>query len=411
MRPVRLALLAASPVYYQAPLYRRLAADPRLDFTAIFASSSGVRPGDLGYGRPVAFDADALGGFTSVFLRRSDRTEVESERLVRELHDWDVVPTVLRGDCEVLWLHGYSSPTHVLAASLQRLRRRPLLLREEQTLLHPRSAWRRALKRVVFSTALCGAYGLAIGTESRRWQLARGIPAERIFHVPYAVDNEVLRASATALRPHREALRRSFGITPEAGPVIVSVARLVAKKQPLHLLDAFARAREHRRCALLLVGSGPLEEELRREVAQRRIPDVHLSGFLNQSQVVRAYAAADAFALVSKEHETWGVAVNEALNFSLPVVVSDKVGAATDLVREDVNGFVVPAYDVAALAERLARLVDSPFLRARLGAASPGIADAFTYEVAAHGVVEAVAASVGAARWSEAQPEPARAAA
>ena len=43
MKPVRLALFAGSPVYYQAPLYRRLARDPRIDFTAIFASTAGAR--------------------------------------------------------------------------------------------------------------------------------------------------------------------------------------------------------------------------------------------------------------------------------------------------------------------------------------------------------------------------------
>ena len=64
------------PLYYRSGLYRELARDPRIELTAIFSSSAGVRPGDLGYGRPaLSFDADALSGFRSAFLRRAERTE------------------------------------------------------------------------------------------------------------------------------------------------------------------------------------------------------------------------------------------------------------------------------------------------------------------------------------------------
>ncbi len=73
MAPIRLGLLAISPVYYQAPLYRRLAGDPRFDFTAIFASDAGVVPGEFGYGRPIAWDPRVVEGFEHVFLRKASR--------------------------------------------------------------------------------------------------------------------------------------------------------------------------------------------------------------------------------------------------------------------------------------------------------------------------------------------------
>ncbi len=117
------------------------------------------------------------------------------------------------------------------------------------------------------------------------------------------------------------------------------VAKLIPKKAPLVLLEAFARVRERHRCALLFVGEG----ELRPELEAAAGPDVHLAGFLNQSELPEAYVAADVFCLPSVLHETWGLVVNEALNFGLPVVVSDKVGCAADLVRPGWNGFVVPA--------------------------------------------------------------------
>src|SRR5207244_11455752 len=94
------------------------------------------------------------------------------------------------------------------------------------------------------------------------------------------------------------------------------------------------------------------------------------AAFLDHKQIAQAYTVADIFALVSAYDETWGIVVNEAMNFDLPVVVSDRVGCAADLVSHGRNGFVVGHDNREAIAEALATLVQSPRLRAGLGAAS-----------------------------------------
>ena len=396
--PIRLAVLAASPMYYHAPLYRALARHPAIDFTAIFCSSEGLRPHDAGYGQAVVWDVAATGGYPHTFLRRAGENTIGGGFF--SLHDWDVVGAVARGRPEVLWLHGYNFLTHQLAAATQRLLGRPLLLREEQTLLHTRTPLKTLAKAVALRLLLSQARGLYIGTENRRWFERYGTPQDRLHFTPYCVDNDRLSRSATALAPERAALRGAFGIPPNGGPVILSVARLIPKKQPLALLDAFARVRSGARCTLLMVGSGSLDEQVRRRAAE--IPDVVVAGFLNQSEVVWAYGCADVFTLFSRRDETWGIVVNEAMNFRLPVVVSDKVGCAADLVGEDVNGFVVDHRDPAALADRLGRLVGSPELRVRMGAASAETILRWNVDAAGAGVVDAVRASVGERRWRDA---------
>ena len=65
------------------------------------------------------------------------------------------------------------------------------------------------------------------------------------------------------------------------------------------------------------------------------------------------------------------MAVNEALCFSLPVVVSDQVGAGTDLVIPGENGHVFPAGDVSALADNISKLIELPsHIRAEMGVIS-----------------------------------------
>jgi glycosyltransferase involved in cell wall biosynthesis len=98
-------------------------------------------------------------------------------------------------------------------------------------------------------------------------------------------------------------------------------------------------------------------------------------------------------------HETFGVAVNEAMNFGLPVVVSDRVGAGRDLVREGENGFVTAADDLEDLTNRLGDLVDDEGLRDRFGRESLSIISKWDYEAAHRGVVAAIAEAVGSERW------------
>jgi len=397
---IRLGLLAASPMYYQAPLYRLLAAEPSLDFTAIFASNGGLRRHDAGYGQPVVWDVDLLTGYRSEFLDRADQNPIQGGFF--SLRDPDVVSRVFRARYDVLWIHGYNFLSWQLAAATQLSRRRPLLVREEQTLLHSRSAWRTAVKSVWLRALFGKAFGLYIGSQNARWFRRWGMPRSRMFFVPYCVDNEKLRAEASELRRQKQDLQRSFGIKPGSGPVFLMVGRLIPKKNPLGLVEAFARLRKDLECNLLLVGSGELESAVNNAVRERQIPDVHLAGFINQSQIARAYAAADIFVLASIEHETWGVVVNEAMNFDLPILASRMVGCAEDLVVDGKNGFVFEPNSVDELSFRMRQFVESATLRQTFGAQSGAMIQAWNYEAAAKGVLGATAAAVGDKRWQEA---------
>jgi len=378
-----------------------MAADPRIDFTAVFSSSAGVRPGDLGYGRPVSFDADALSGFTSVFLRKADRTEHDGS--FTSLLDLDIASEIFRRRFDVLWLHGYYSATHLIAAAMQLARGGKLLIREEQTLLNPRPIWKEALKKPLLKLLFAQSVGLFQGTRNREWFRHYGMPEERLFQVPLCVDNDAFRVDAHRLTPLQPQICAALGISSEAGPVILSVSRLVPKKQPLLLLDAFRRLRADRRCTLLLVGTGPLEGAMRDFVNRNNVPDVIFAGFLNQSEISRSYAAADIFTLASGWDETWGLVVNEAMNFELPVVVSDRVGCAADLVRHGENGYVFSHDRPEELAGHLARLVEDPARRESFGRHAATTVAAWNYEAAAEGLVEAVRAAVGPMRWAKAE--------
>jgi glycosyltransferase involved in cell wall biosynthesis len=116
---------------------------------------------------------------------------------------------------------------------------------------------------------------------------------------------------------------------------------------------------------------------------------LHLTGDLPADRTAEVYAAADVFALLSTR-ETWGVVVNEAAASGLPLVLSDRVGAAYDLLRDGENGFLVGAGDVAATGEAFARLAADTGLRARAGERSRELVRDWDYESSAESFVAAV---------------------
>lgn len=394
MTPLRLALVAASPVYYQAPLYRRLAGDPRLRFKAFFASSAGVRPHDPGFGLPtVVWDVDSLSGYDHEFLTGAPDNEIDGRFF--GMLDLDVLTRLRAFRPDVLWVHGYSYATIWLAIVAAKTMGIPLLVREEQTLLHGRPWPRRWAREAVLRSLFARAYGLYISSNNYRFFRRYGLAPERLFFTPYAVDNELLRRRAADLAPARDRLRERFGIAPAGGPVVLFVGKLISKKNPQVLLGAFERVRASRACTLLFVGEGDMRPHLESTVRRHGTPDVHFAGFVNQSRVPEAYACADVFVLPSRLHETFGVVVAEAMNFGLPVVASDKVGSAPDLVRDGVNGYVFARHDVATLARRLEGLVGDEALRRRLGERSRRIVGRWHAGVAADGVAAASTAATG----------------
>lgn len=405
-RPMRVAHLVSHPIQYFAPLYRELASRPEIDLTVYFYSDATARAfRDEGFGRTVAWDVPLLDGYRSKFLPSASRTGISGSFLRRP--NWDIVREVVRGRYDVVWVHGYQHLTTWLAVAAARASGARVLIRDEQTLLHGRTAWKRWMKAIALRALYSQSSALYIGEQNRRYFQHYGMPEERLWPARYCVDNAFFGARAAELALQRCALRASFGITDEA-PVVLFAGKLIEKKQPLMLIEAFARVRERRECWLLVAGDGPLRGAAESLVERLGVRGVRFAGFLNQTELPAAYAAGDLFVLPSQLHETWGLVVNEAMNFGLPVVVSDKVGCGADLVRDGENGFVAPHDDVSALADAIERLVADPELRARAGALSRAIVGRYSIEAAADGIV---AACVGRERASEASVEAQRQAA
>jgi glycosyltransferase involved in cell wall biosynthesis len=206
--------------------------------------------------------------------------------------------------------------------------------------------------------------------------------------VPYAVDNERLLGESKRLQKRRREEKRALGIG-ESDCTILFVGKLIPKKRPMDLLRAYAMVQSKAK-RLIFVGDGELRPELEGYVKEHNISGVRFAGFRNQTELPRYYAASDIFVLPSGTGETWGLVVNEAMCFGLPVVVSDVIGCGPDLVREGENGFVFRAGDVERLASFLNLLARSRAMRATFGKRSSEIIQEYSHEKDVKSVMDAL---------------------
>jgi glycosyltransferase involved in cell wall biosynthesis len=175
-------------------------------------------------------------------------------------------------------------------------------------------------------------------------------------------------------------------------PRFLCVSRFIPKKNLLGLLDAFdLYLQQGGSWSLELVGSGPLEGQLRERVRMLREPRrVSFRPFLQLPQLTQAYVAAGAFILASHTDQ-WGLVVNEAMAAGLPVLVSHACGCAVDLVDHGVTGYTFSPDDPSALAAAMHQTeTQSTAARQAMVAAGRQRLQAFSPERFAVGLADAV---------------------
>ena len=394
---LRLAYFVTHPIQYQAPMLRRIAAEPDIDLTVFFSSDLSVRGYvDEGFGVRVEWDTPLLAGYNYEFLP-----------LVRDAMEGGALGSLgpinrgvgkrLRtGRFDAVWLHGYHYLTNLQAIRAAAALNIPTLVRTDSTLHdRPRSRLKLAVKQTFFNWLKPRlAAVLSVGAENTAYwkhHLGADFP---IFPCVYSVDNEFFQREARQAAQTREQFRAALGLDADR-PVILFAAKLIPRKRCGDLVEAYLKLAQwrDRRPYLLIVGDGEERARLEALAAQAGAGDIRFLGFRNQSELPRFYDLADVFVLASVD-EPWGLSVNEVMNAGRPVIVSDQVGCHRDLVQDGVNGAVVTAGDVDALAASLSAILADEQKARAMSAESLRIVNGYSFEQDVAGLREALHAIV-----------------
>jgi glycosyltransferase involved in cell wall biosynthesis len=349
----RVLIVSSHPVQYAVPLYRLMARHPKLDILVAYCSLQGAEKGlDPEFGIEIAWDIPLLDGYPWVYVpNRSPRPGLGRFWGLFNPGLWSLIRDKL---WDAVYVPGYYQLSHWIAIlATKKLRIALIFSTDAHSLIsrRVRSQINQQIKKIIlkFLWKNLPDAVLAGSTGTVRYLENLGVPSDRIFLAGNVVDNDWWITQAQRADP--VTTRAQLKIPLEV-PVVLFCAKLQSWKRPQDVLRAFARA-DVPNSYLIFAGEGPLRKSLEEEaqvlgVAHR----VRFIGFVNQSRLPDVYQAADILVLPS-EHEPFGVVVNEAMLCGRPVIVSDRVGAKYDLVREGETGFVYPCGDIEALARIL----------------------------------------------------------
>jgi glycosyltransferase involved in cell wall biosynthesis len=372
--PHQVIFINSHPVQYFAPLYKYMN-DHGIPTTAWYCSDENVKGHlDRQFNTVVGWDIPVLEGYSSRFFRNNSWKPSLYNGFFG-LINLSLLGALIRERKSFVVVHGWGYLTHVLAIIVARIRGHIVCLRGESPLKQDqrKSKGNRLAKRILLQGFLfrLARNFLYIGTQNRAFYKLYGVGDSQLHFAPYAVDNDRFRQSAIVL-PQKQDVRKELNIPADAYVILFS-GKFIDKKRPMDLLAAY-RDLDIDKKYLVLVGDGELRPSMEQYISEHRITGVHLTGFMNQTFITRYYAAADVFVMCSGTGETWGLSVNEAMNFSLPLVVSDTCGCSDDLVSLGVNGYVFKEGDVPGLtaAMKAAQKLN--------GAAGLEIVDRFSFE-------------------------------
>ena len=266
---------------------------------------------------------------------------------------------VRRFDPSVVILSGsYGYPTIALLAWWLTRRGVPWFYWGEEINWEPVNILRRMIRPL--RRQLLGAEGiLAIGERSAQSFERVGIPRERIHVFHYYADTAHFELDATTKAAERTRVRREQEI-PELGVALLFVGELTHRKGVDTLLRAFAAMKPRANAWLMIVGDGEERDALLALASELGIAErTRFVGFVQPATLPAYMASADVLVVPSRK-EGWGVVVTEAMAAGVPVVASNRVNAAAELLRDSESGFVFPVDDVAALASVLSHAARLP---------------------------------------------------
>jgi len=388
----KLAVILSHPTQYFSPWFKYIVENSHVVLKVFYLWDFGVESRhDQSFGHSLKWDIPLLEGYEYEFVPNISRDPgthhfmgLNNPELGARIADW-------RPDAILMF--GYTYLSHLSIMCSPRFYKIPLLMRGDSHDLSRSpgiKSWLKNRLRACLFKRFSGF--LAVGKANTEYFQHCNVPDSKIYFVPHCVDNLRFQSAANQALQDAAVWRAELGIS-GAATVLLFAGKFENTKRPQDLVDAFLKLRSEgaaKECYLMMSGAGALESLLKSRAGTELGVSIFFAPFQNQTLMPKVYAFGDVLVLPSAG-ETWGLAVNEAMNLAKPVIVSSRVGCGPDLVIDDVTGWVFEAGDPTALTGVLQKVLslDKARLQA-VGYAARKHVDRYSYKQATFGLIKAI---------------------
>ena len=315
------------PIQYQNPFLEKLSLSDKISLNVIYLSDFSLRPYfDQGLNRMIKFDEIENFKHKHQFI-----FENKNKNRLKFLIKF--VKLLLKDKPKYLWVHGYSNFYSISSIIIGYILGIKILLRGESNNFFKNNLKSRIKIYLFFKLIdpLITNY-LAIGKKNKEFYAGR--TKKKIFLLPYVVGDLfkkkiIQKKDLSILRKKLKIKKNSF--------IIFYNAKIILRKNPELLISSFLKINKACKIPvnLIIAGDGDIKDKLIKKYKNFR--EIKFVGFINQNLLNQYYALSNLFVLPSK-YDAWGLVVNEAMNFSKPIITSKNVLSSYDLIKPNTNG-------------------------------------------------------------------------
>ena len=261
---------------------------------------------------------------------------------------WTLIKEINKAKNDIILMMGYSNPTARAAILWLKLRRIPYILTCDGALFKKENQLLRFVKHFLIKGA---SMYLSTGEPLDRFLIYYGAKENKIRRIPFTTlwQEDIIDKPITVAV--KESLRNQLGITEKR--VILSVGQFIYRKGYDILLNACKGLDPS--IGIYIVGGDATDEYIRMK-EENHLDHVHFVGFKIKDELKKYYMAADVFVLPTRE-DIWGLVINEALAYGLPVITTDRCIAGLVLVKDGENGHIIKSDDIEALKTAIEKTV------------------------------------------------------
>jgi len=346
----KIAIVTTHPIQYYAPLFKLLAKEKEFELKVFYTwSQSQSEKYDPGFGKTIEWDIPLLDGYSFEFVENISKNPgthhykgIVNPKLNEKIEDFGA---------DAVLIIGWSFDSHFKAMKYFK-GKIPVIFRGDSHLLDSVSKIKNLIRKISLRYIYSFVdYALYVGKNNKEYYKFCGLKENQLIYAPHAIDNNRFQDPDNVFKTKAYEWREKIGI-PQNGIVFLFAGKFEPKKRPDLLVNSFIKAGIPN-TFLILMGNGEMEKELI-SLSKAHEKRIYFLPFQNQSIMPIAYRMGNVFCLPSQgPGETWGLAVNEAMVCGLPILVSNKVGCAADLIEQGKNGFVFTSNDFNDLTDKI----------------------------------------------------------
>ena len=257
---------------------------------------------------------------------------------------------VLDLQADVIVIGMYSTLTSMIAQSYLRARKKPYVINSDGGFVGRESSIKKYIKTKLISGA---EWWLSTGKKTSQYLEYYGAQKEHIYTYPFSSIHE--KDVVYRTDEEKKEMKKNLGFNNET--VVLSVGQFIPRKGYDILLNAATQLSQT--IKWVIVGGKPTNEYLEL-VRKYQLKNVIFIDFLKPNELYKYFIAADLFVLPTRE-DIWGLVINEAAAFGLPIVTTDRCIAGSEIIQNGTNGIVVKANSIEDLKTGINCILSTKF--------------------------------------------------